>query len=83
MDKSRKRLLLGALAAAIAIGIAFLVMTRKETPDVPKGSGYYTGPLRNKVHPEIYGDVNGNMVPAPPGDAPATPVKPKGQSTTE
>jgi len=73
MNDSRTKILFGALLAAVAIAVAVFFFNSKPPKAAPSGPGYYSGPMRNKSNPNIYGTDDGKQVPAPPGDTQVTP----------
>jgi len=70
MDQpKRKHLLFGFLVLALIMGAIFMFSNTKEPKPAPTaGPGiYYTGPMRSKGDPNLYGTEDGKKVPPPPG----------------
>jgi hypothetical protein len=68
------KVLAGVLVAAIICAAILFYRNGQPPKVVPNAPGYYTGPVRNHKDPNIWGDVNGKQVPAPPD---AIPYKPE------
>ncbi len=67
-EKDRQKLLLGLLAVVAVVAAIVLSQNRpaaKPPPD--RGLFYYTGPMKSKGNPNLYGTDDGRRVPPPAG----------------
>jgi len=55
---------IGGLVLAIAVAVGFIVLSQgaQDLPDVPKGTIYYTGPMKSKGGGQGYGTVDGRSM---------------------
>ncbi len=72
-SRSSLKRLTGVMVFLIAVA-GYVWWNASQPPPKPRpegGSVYYTGPMRNKGNPNLYGTDDGKAAPAPPGDLPA------------
>jgi len=70
---NRTRWMIGALVVTVAVAAFIFMKASRASMSPPSGLYYYTGPMRNKKDPNIWGDAQGNRVPPPPDAIPVPP----------
>lgn len=71
-DQRQKQIFIG-VGVIIVVLLALFIRSRSAANDIPtvQGAGiYYAGAKRSKNNPNIWIDINGKIVPPPPGTKP-------------
>jgi len=62
----RFNILKGFLATVVVVCITYYMLVKPGARPEPNHGGYYTGPMKSKGDPNIYGNDEGVKVPPPP-----------------
>ena len=70
-ETNRLNVLKGILVAVMVVCITYFMLVKPGARPEPNHSGYYTGPMKSKGDPSIYGTDDGVKVPPPPESKPS------------